>query len=167
MATSAIGNRRFAPDAGVTLVEALTALAIIALVAGMALLAMPGPDRAVRGAAEQMAARLALAADDSIIRNRPVALIVTHEGYGFARLEDSGWARIEAASPLSFRAWPDGVTHRIIETEADAPAREAGRVARFDATGGATPAQFVLSGAGARFTLSIDAQGRTHVARES
>ncbi|MGE0045487.1 MAG: prepilin-type N-terminal cleavage/methylation domain-containing protein, partial [Hyphomonadaceae bacterium] len=70
MATSAIGNRRFAPDAGVTLVEALTALAIIALVAGMALLAMPGPDRAVRGAAEQMAARLALAADDSIIRNR-------------------------------------------------------------------------------------------------
>jgi general secretion pathway protein H len=166
MPTSAIGNRFAARDAGVSLVETLSALAIIALVASVVLLAAPGPDRTTRDAAERLAARLAAASEESIVRNRPVALVVTNEGYGFARLEENGWVQIEAASPLTFRAWPEGVTYRVDSASTDSVQREAGRVVRFDAMGGATPTRIVLSGAGARFRVEIDGQGAVHVAEQ-
>jgi general secretion pathway protein H len=137
----------------------------VALMASAVLLAVPGPDRATRNAAEGLAARLAMASEESIVRNRPVALVVTHEGYGFARLEERGWMRIETASPLAFRAWPDGVAYRVESASVDTAQREAGRVVRFDAMGGATPARIVLSGSGARFSVEIDGQGGTHVAQ--
>jgi general secretion pathway protein H len=163
MPTSAIGNRFATRDAGVSLVETLAALAIIALVASVVLLAAPGPDRTTRDAAERLAARLAAASEESIVRNRPVALIVTNEGYGFARLEENGWVQIEAASPLTFRAWPEGVKYRVDSASTE---REAGRVVRFDPMGGATPTRIILSGAGARFSVEIDGQGQVHVTEQ-
>lgn len=161
MPISAIGNKRFASDAGVTLVEAMVALMIVALAAGAVLLMAPGPERAVRAEAERMAARMVFARDESIITNRVTTLIVTREGYGFERLEPQGWAPAAQTSPLRFRAWPDGMEARV-----ELGAGEAGdeRVARFDALGGASPARVVLAGAGARWAVSIGAEGGIDVA---
>jgi len=159
MPISATGNR-LAPDAGVTLVEALTALMIVGLMAGAVILMAPGAGRTTRIEAERLAARAALASEESIIANRPVSLVVTDNGYGFERLEDNGWFPAEQRSPLAFRPWPANIDVRVEQRagEADDP-----RVVRFDATGGASPARLVLSGAGVRWRVDIDAQGRAYV----
>jgi type II secretion system protein H len=159
MPISSTGNRR--ADAGFSLVEAMTALMVAAFVAGAVFLMAPSPSREARAQTERFAQRLALAADDSVLRNRPVALVVTNDGYGFERLERNGWAPVEPGSPLRFRAWPQGLSYRV---EAPEDVRE-GRVARFDATGGASPARIVLAGGGVRWRIEIDGQGRTHVKR--
>jgi general secretion pathway protein H len=159
MPISATGNRS---DAGFTLVEALTTLVVIALIAGAAMLVLPGPERETRAFAERFASRLALAGEESIIVNRPVALILSHEGYGFARLEETGWRDMAAGSPLAFRPWPANLEARVeaAEAEAGAPA------VRFDPMGAATPARIVIASPGARWRVDVDGQGRPHVARE-
>lgn len=150
-------------DAGFSLVEAMVALMIIGLMTGAVMLLMPGRDGAARAAVERFATRVAYASDASIMLNRPVALVVRPEGYGFARLEEDGWFNLEHGGALAFRAWPDDIDYRIEQPAADEIVD--GRVARFDALGGATPASIVLSGGGARWRVRIDGQGLAHVAR--
>lgn len=160
MQTLATGNKTFAPDAGVTLVEVMTALLIISLMAGAVLLMAPGPDRKTRQEAERLGARAAMASEESIIVNRTLALVVTNEGYGFERLEETGWTPARVGTPLGFRSWPTALDARIEGTSAE---RGDARIARFDPQGGATPASVVLSGSGARWRVSIDGQGAVDV----
>jgi general secretion pathway protein H len=159
MPISAIGNRG---DAGFTLVEALTTLVVIALIAGAVMLVLPGPERETRAFAERFASRLALASEESIIVNRPVALVMSNEGYGFARLEETGWRDMAAGSPLAFRPWPANLEARIEAAEAS----ENGQAVRFDPLGAATPARITIASPGAAWRIDIDGQGRPHVARE-
>lgn len=159
MLTSVTGNRPLPRDAGVTLVEAMVALMIIGLIVGAVVLLAPGPDSKTRLAAEQLAARMLLAGEESVIANRPLALVVTHEGYGFERLEENGWFPAEHGSPLGFRAWPAGLDIRV-----EPPADDA-KVARFDALGGATPVDIVMRGSAVRWRVSLDGQGEVDVAR--
>jgi general secretion pathway protein H len=158
MPTSAIGNKA---DAGFTLVEALTTLFVIALVAGAAMLVLPGPERETRAFAERFAARLALASDESVIANRQVALVMNAQGYGFARLEDTGWRDISAGSPLAFRPWPRELEAHVENAETSAPAQ----AVRFDPAGGATPARILLATPGSSWRVEVDGQGRPHVSR--
>lgn len=162
MPISATGNRLFADDAGVSLVEAMVALMIVGLMAGAVVLLAPGPERAIRAEAERLAARVTLASEESVVVNRTTALVVTHEGYGFERLEQNGWTPAAQGSPLGFRAWPANVEARV---ELSGAEPDDVRVARFDALGGATPAEIVLSGAGARWRVAIDGQGEADVTR--
>lgn len=170
MPMSVTGSRPpVARDDGYTLVEAMATIFIVGLLSSAVLLASPGGERRTRDAAELLATRLALANDESILANRPVALIVNDEGYGFARLRDDGWRRIETRSPLIFRPWPEGLEHRVeidgAEVRDAAATNGAERVIRFDALGGATPARIVLSGGGVRFDVEVDEQGQTSVVR--
>ena len=158
---SATGNRRFGRDAGVSLVEAMVALVIIGLIVGTVVVLAPGPGRRTQTEAERLAARISFAAEESIVVNRTLALVVTNEGYGFERLEDNGWTPAEQSSPLGFRAWPSEIEARVDQVEGADDAR----VARFDAIGGATPVTVVLSGAGARWSVVVDAQGGVDVAQ--
>jgi general secretion pathway protein H len=162
MPTWATGNSRARPDAGFTLVEAMTTLMIVGLLAGMVVLVSPGPERKSREAAERLAARSLMAAEESILINRPMALVVTAEGYGFARLEPNGWLNIDDGSPLGFQSWPPGIEHRVVE-----PAEPAahGRLVRFDPLGGATPAEIVVNGGGAWWKVSVAPEGEIRVER--
>jgi general secretion pathway protein H len=157
MPTLETGNKPHANDAGVSLVEAMVALLIVSLVVGVVMLVAPGPERKTREAADQLAARMLFAGEESIVANRAISLVVTDEGYGFERLEDNGWFAVEQASPLGFRAWPDDIEVRV-ENAPDDP-----RVVRFDALGGATPASIVMSGAGARWRVTLDESGEVDV----
>jgi general secretion pathway protein H len=150
-------------DSGVSLVEAMATLLIIGLAVSAVMLTASPQERETRALAERLAAHLTLASEESILTNRPVALLVTPEGYGFARLEEGGWRRIESGSALTFRAWPDGVDCRI---EARETQSDDGRVVRFDALGGATPARIMLSRGGVRWSVAVDGKGESHVARE-
>ncbi len=161
MPISATGSK-LPRDAGVTLVEAMTALMIVGLVAGAAVLLAPGPSRGIQTEAERFAARAVLASEESIIANRTMALVVTNEGYGFERLEQNGWFPAEYSSPLGFRPWPSNLEARVEETSAEP---NDPRIARFNSIGAATPASVVISGAGARWRVTIQGTGEVNVAR--
>ncbi len=161
MPISVTGNR-LRRDAGVSLVEVLTALMVVGLLAGAVVLLAPGPDHKARVEAERVAARILAASDESVLSNRSMALVVTPEGYGFERLEPEGWRPAAGSAVLSFRAWPDDFDVRIEERDGDAADT---RVIRFDPLGGATPAKLLLSAAGARWSVAVDGQGRTYVSR--
>lgn len=162
MPISVIGNKRPRHDAGFSLVEAMAALMIIALVVAGVLLAAPGADSAAKGEAQRLAARVLAASEESILVNRPLALVVTSEGYSFERLEANGWVAAGHAAPFGFYAWPDDLNVVVAQRsgEADDP-----RVARFDALGGATPALIVLGNDGASWRVGIEGDGGAYVAR--
>jgi general secretion pathway protein H len=154
-------NRR-RREAGFSLVEALVTVFIIGLMAGAVVLLMPGPDQKTREFAEHFAARVTLASEESILSNHAHALVVNGDGYGFERLEESGWRLISHGSPLAFRPWPEDISYRVEQSEF---ADESERVARFDVFGAASPARIIVDGAGARLSVEIDGQGRAHVSR--
>ena len=157
MPISAIGNRRLPRDAGVSLIEALMALMIVSMMAGAVVLLAGGREQHARVEAERLAARLQLASEESVIANRTLALNFTAEGYGFERFDDGRWVAAEHGSPLAFRPWP-----RELSAEADG-ARE-GRIALFDALGGADSMGVVLSQNGVRWRVSISEEGQVNVA---
>lgn len=151
-------------DAGFTLVEAMTALMIVGLMAGAVVLMAPGRDDVAREAADQLAARLMQASDESVLADKPIALVISNEGYGFMRLEENGWLRLQETGALSYRAWPRDAEGRV-ESSAFAQDEEDGRVAVFDPLGGATPARIVVTANGAAWRVAVDGVGDVDVAR--
>jgi type II secretion system protein H len=146
-------------DAGVTLVEMMIAVLIVSLAAGLVMLAAPGPERQMRAFVERFAAIVARGAEESVIANKPVALIVTDAGFGFQRREGEMWMDMAPGSPLGFRAWPDGVRYDA------APSRDDGRVTTFDVLGAATPTELRLIKDGALWRVRIESDGGVDVAR--
>lgn len=113
----------------------------------------------VRSVAEKLAARLTAAADESVLANRQIALVVTSEGYGFDRREVDGWRRIDGRSTLAFQSWPASTP---MEIEKPSAADQAdGRIAIVDPLGGATPMRIVL-GDTVKWVVEIDSEGAVH-----
>ena len=152
--------RRARRDAGFTLVEALVTLFILALMAGAVVMLTPGEAQKTRQFVAEFADRMALASEESIVINRSHALILTPDGYGYQRLENTGWQAMERGSPLSFRPWPSYVSYRL---EGAAVDEDSGRVARFDSMGGSTPTRIEIDGPGSRWMVALGGQGRAHV----
>ncbi len=161
MPISATGN---SGEAGFTLVEALTSLAVIALLAGAVVLMIPSPDHKTRDIAERFAARVALASDESVIVNRRLGLALKSDGYGFARLEEDGWRDLTGASALAFRTWPEDVRVYFEAEAVEQTGAETYRV-QFEPIGAATPASIVIESPSSRWRVDIDGQGTPHVAR--
>lgn len=84
-----MSSRRISPaERGMTLVEMLVVLAIIAITASVSVLALGG-DSNLRGIAEakRIEARLQLAADQTMIDGRPRALSIAPGEYRFLQLD--------------------------------------------------------------------------------
>ena len=155
-------DQQTSSEAGFTLLEALMVLVIVGLLAGAAALATPAPSARAAAEAERLAARLVLARQDSVLRNRVVGLMMTDQGYGFGRLEAPGWAPIEDAGPLRYRALPDAIEATLLEPEG----QEGLAVpVRFDPLGAATPFAAEVEGGGAAFVVSVSAAGTVDVER--
>ncbi|MEO0913169.1 MAG: prepilin-type N-terminal cleavage/methylation domain-containing protein [Pseudomonadota bacterium] len=86
-------------DAGVTLVEVLTVLAIIGTLAGALTLAVAPPERqsTTDRAAQLLATRLIKAADHALIDPRPFALAWSDRSYVLMIATPEGWASHPAA----------------------------------------------------------------------
>lgn len=158
MAISAIGSKP-PRDAGFTLVEALIAIGVIALMAGLVLLATPGPDQRLAGAAERFAAFVARGGEDSVMTNRSLALRVTNEGYGFEERSETGWRAMGSGHALAFRAWPSGVSVSV--SRADSLSAEQATV--FDVLGGAEPASITLRQSGREIVVRVTGDGGVDV----
>ncbi len=155
-------------SAGFTLIEVLATLGIVALTASAVLLMSPGADSRLRAALEKMAARIDLAADESVMMNRQLAFVATRDGYHFERLDEDGWRRLETIPALGFQPWPGGDAPDF-ET-ADTSESEEGathRLSRFDPLGGATPMLLRFGSGEEGWSVEIDDQGAVHVERAS
>jgi general secretion pathway protein H len=140
----------------------LVALGVIALMAGIALIALPGPERHVQAAAERFAAYVARGGEDSVMANRALALRLTPEGYGFEARSPTGWAPLPPGGPLSFRRWPQGVSAAV--EEGFAPGQTQGHLTIYDVLGAASPATVRLSGAAQDWRVRVEPSGQVHVA---
>ena len=100
------------PSAGFTLLELLVVAAIVAILTGALALSFAGVDeeQRLRGMAERIGARVELARQYSLQRNREWGIYVEEDGYRFAELDPQQGRWVEQAE-RPFRA--DGLTPRI------------------------------------------------------
>ncbi|MBY0407506.1 MAG: type II secretion system minor pseudopilin GspH [Rickettsiales bacterium] len=75
------------PRAGFSLVEVLVVIALIGLLGGIALLALPSPATHARNEAERLHHTLQLAADEAVYANTEIALTPSATGYAFTRYD--------------------------------------------------------------------------------
>ncbi|AGH47794.1 general secretion pathway protein H [Sphingomonas sp. MM-1] len=144
---------RRSAEHGFTLVELMVVIAIIGILTGAVVLAMPDPRGDLRDQAERFAARVRAAQDAAVIEAHEMALWVTADGYGFERRERRGWRRLDER-PFDDRDWEG----------AQAIVGDAGRArVIFDTTGLSEPLDLALVRNGTRVTVHIDADGTIDV----
>lgn len=101
---------------GLTLVELLVVVVILALASSVVMLNAPPSRPEVRDDAERFAARLMLAFDQSIARDAVMRISIDAEGYSFEALNENEWAQIEETGALSRREFHRR-TSAIVEIE--------------------------------------------------
>lgn len=101
-------------EAGMTLIEMLIVLSIIAVAAGAVTLGIGAATRApsVGSEAQRLADRLQAAADDAMLGDSLVAFTAEKSGYGFARFDGKTWQPLESEA-LGFHLLPGGMTMRL------------------------------------------------------
>jgi general secretion pathway protein H len=106
-----ISNNRRHGEAGLTLVEMLVVLAIIAVMAGAVSIGIGSVTRApsVETEARRLATRLQAAADDAMLGDRMMAFTVEKHGYGFATIGANGQMVARTDDALGFHRLPGGM----------------------------------------------------------
>lgn len=89
------------PERGLTLVELLVVIVILALASSVVLLTAPPSRPKVREDAERFAARLQIALDDAIVSGRSSRLAIDAVGYRFQSLDGDEWRDIETVKNLA------------------------------------------------------------------
>jgi general secretion pathway protein H len=119
---------RLPRDAGLTLLEVMVALAIIGVMSGVAVLGLNGAGRgmSVEAEARRLSSRLRLAADETLVTGRDLALDWDARSYGFVSWSatERRWtpSKVEALGPR--HQLPSDM--RLEGAHAEAPALIAG-----------------------------------------
>lgn len=144
-------------DEGFTLVELMVVIAVMALIAGAAVLTMGAPGTGPQDSATRFATRLAAARDEAVLRARPVSAWVTASGYGFEQYAGGQWQPM-TAKPFDGANWPD-------ETRVSLADSSSARVrVRFDSLGlPEAPARFSLAADGRTVAIAVAANGDVRV----
>ncbi|MDQ3245900.1 MAG: GspH/FimT family pseudopilin [Pseudomonadota bacterium] len=142
---------------GFTLVELMVVIAVMALIAGAAVLTIASPGDGPKDSATRFATRLAAARDEAVLRARPVSAWVTASGYGFEQYAGGQWQPI-TAKPFAGANWPEG-TRVSLDDSSSARAR-----VRFDSLGlPESPARFSLAADGRTVAIAVAANGDVRV----
>jgi general secretion pathway protein H len=90
-------RRSIPPRNGFSLVELMVVVFVMALLAGVVVLSLPGDQRLARDEAQRFAARTLAARDEAISGGRAVALVVSGAGYYFEVRRGGSWAPLDPA----------------------------------------------------------------------
>lgn len=103
---------------GLTLVEMLVTLAIIAVAAGAVTLGIGAATRApsVESEARRLAAMLQAASDDALLGDRMIAFTTDRSGYGFATYSRDGTMTPIASEALGRHRLPQGIVLKLSVT---------------------------------------------------
>lgn len=101
---------------GFTLLEILVAIAIIAILTGAALIVLGGFGRQndTQTTAEQLAALLRLAAEESVLTGREIGLRVDDGQFSFLVLADNAWLPLDSDPLFRSRPLPEQLTVEIV-----------------------------------------------------
>ncbi|MGC6399414.1 prepilin-type N-terminal cleavage/methylation domain-containing protein [Sphingomonas sp. FW199] len=104
------GNRPSPGETGMTLIEMLIVLAIIAVAAGAVTFGIGAASRTpnVETEARRLAGRIQAASDDAMLGDRIVALTIRDDGYAFSTLEGAAWKE-RTDDALAFHRVPGGM----------------------------------------------------------
>ena len=94
---------------GFSLVEMMVVLMVMGLLAGVAVLTLPGDERKLRGEAERFAARTLAARDVAIVGARPISVVVSAQGYYFERRSDGRWQALPGRG-FDLTPWDNATT---------------------------------------------------------
>lgn len=105
---------------GFTLLEVLVVVVIMAIVAGLAVMAVQDdPEARIRTEAERFSALLRLASQEAVLQSRELAIELNRSGYHFLVFGDDGW-RPADDDVLRPRTLPEDV--RLVASLEGAPA---------------------------------------------
>lgn len=160
MRISAIGSemslKHRSSEAGFTLVEILTALTIMGLMTSVVVLSLPSSDAQFRDEVHQLAARLEMAAQESVIDGQSVGFAIGSDGYAFQRQRNGAWIEFADDRRFSPHQWSKAT---FVTLERDSFFQRDGR--REDRGGGASNAALPLvlfdpTGLPAHFTIQLE-----------
>lgn len=164
---------------GVTLIETLVVLGLVALLASIAVLSAPAARSSARDEAERFAAKLDAAHTLAIATGAPVKVEITGAGYSFSSYRDRAWTEIVAQESLRKRAFRRDVAVTLVSVDAalaDAAAsspsgsRERDRGARqflVDPLGGGGETSVEFADGGGRWMVAVDGSGAVKVIRDA
>ncbi len=140
-------------ERGFTLIEIMVVVLVIGILYGLAVFAVGDREaEAVRDTARRLHATLRLAAEETVIRARPIGLAVDESGYRFLLADADGeWRAIDNDRALGPRSVPPVVqlrlhTEGIPETVAERGERDAGPRTALLPTGEVVPFRLVVRG---------------------
>jgi general secretion pathway protein H len=93
---------------GFTLVEMMIVIAVMALLAGVAVLAFGPIGAEPKDVATRFASRVSVARDQAILTGRPISAWVSPSGYGFDQLRKGRWEKLEE-KPFDATDWGAGM----------------------------------------------------------
>lgn len=169
MRISEIGSEmsagRQSQETGFTLVETLAALSVMALMASVVVLTLPSSGAEFRSEVRQLAARLEMAAQESIVGGRPLGLVLSDDGYAFRRMRNGVWEEIASDRVFAPHRWADR-TYFGLELNSFFPVEDASKnretadtdvpLLRFDPTGLTSDFAIRLERGTVRYVLRAD-----------
>lgn len=158
---------------GVTLIETLVVLALIALLASIAVLGAPAARSSAREEAERFAARLDRAQAHALATGAPLKVDIAANGYAFSAYRDSAWAELKSPAALARRAFRRDVSVSIVSIDASLADKEPttgsqqSELSHFivDPLGGGETS-VAFADRGGRWIVSADRVGSVKVARD-
>lgn len=141
---------------GMTLVEVLVVLAIVAVMASLTVLAIgSGEGMTSQAEANRLQSRLQLAADRTMIDSEAIAFAPQANSYGFVR-----WDASKSALPAALgerHQLPDGMTLKVVTQQAEnTPAQNGQRLLLLGADTSGEGFEIILSSRERNWTISFD-----------
>jgi general secretion pathway protein H len=159
-------------EAGYTLLEALAAVFIIALVSGIAVASMPDPADDRDAEVLAFAAKLERASDQAVTTGLFMGATIDADGYRFYRRFGAAWRETIDRDGFGAHIWSEGALvtvavdgGRLDQARlSDLPNAAEGQPAvRFDPTGVATPAEIRITYPDVSYGVRIDIAGEAVV----
>ncbi len=164
-------TKRRRANRGLTLVELLVVLAIVALIASVIALNAPAPANDARTEADRFAARLKAASQQAIMTGTVIGLDLNQADYRFYTYHRGDWSLADAAE-LHADQFPDGVSVSIDIAGAPKTEERQEKVADeapdifFSPTGETTPMKVELRSKRRLWIVEMDAGGAIQVIRD-